>query len=137
MWGIADEKHAGVVDAKPIWISPCAWLGARLLSRSADGPLFLSGGWPYGTGPGFLLVSLFLGIGAGLLPLLFLGSACFCDTKKAKGGGGMACRTAQGGGLATGVPGARFNLGKRGGGERAHGGHWGRPAQGHAAPTAL
>ena len=22
MWGIADEKHAGVVDAKPIWISP-------------------------------------------------------------------------------------------------------------------
>ena len=97
MWGIADEKHAGVVDAKPIWISPCAWLGARLLSRSADGPLFLSGGWPYGTGPGFLLVSLFLGIGAGLLPLLFLGSA-FVTQKKQKGEGAWRAARRKAGG---------------------------------------
>ena len=96
MWGIADEKHAGVVDAKPIWISPCAWLGARLLSRSADGPLFLSGSRQCsrccgsGFGPGcLLLLFLLAGVLQLQLPLARHPRKSACEAKRNLGCRGL------------------------------------------------
>ena len=100
----ADEKSAGVVDAKPIWISPCAWLGARLLSRSADGPLFLSGSRQCsrccgsGFGPGCVLLPFLLaGVLQLQLPLARHPRKSACEAKNV-----LCCKRLQG-------PGGRVN----------------------------